>query len=129
MAINLLDMVDEGEEAYGFLTGSMDDGFDITVGFFNDKARYAAFKKRTATLWNEGDLRTVLSQIGRYADWSREAGSDYFDYTEKQGANIVAEASGWQTPLRTYAFVYIENVDGDVTIMPDKNAVDQKAGN
>lgn len=49
MAINLLDMVNEGERAYGFLLGSMDNGFDVTVGFFNDKARYAAFKKRSAS--------------------------------------------------------------------------------
>ena len=65
MASNLLDMVGQGEKAHGFLTGTMDDGWDVTVGFFNDKARYVRFKKRTATKWTEGDLRAVLMQIGR----------------------------------------------------------------
>ena len=58
MAPNLLGMVGQGEEAFGFLTGDMSEGFDITVGFFNGKARYIAFKKRTGTPWGEGDLRT-----------------------------------------------------------------------
>jgi hypothetical protein len=49
MAVNLLGMVDVSEEAFGFLTGGMDEGWDITVGFFNQKARYIAFKKRTGT--------------------------------------------------------------------------------
>ena len=39
MATNLLDMVGQGERAFGFLTGTMDDGWSVTVGFFNDKAR------------------------------------------------------------------------------------------
>ena len=129
IAISLLDMVNEGERAFGFLLGSMDAGFDVTVGFFNDKARYAAFKKRSATFWNEEDIRSILSQIGRFADWSYKAGSDFFDYTEKHGDDIVAEAMGWQTPARTYAFVYVANVDGEIGIAPDKNALDQKAGN
>ena len=129
MAISLLDMVGQGERAFGFLLGSMTDGFDVTVGFFNDKARYASFKKRTATLWNEGDVRAILSQIGRFSNWSYKAGSDYFDYEEKSGDNVVAEATGWQTPARTYAFVYVSDVDGEIAIMPDKTALDQKAGN
>src|SRR6266446_5532311 len=100
MAPNLLGMVGQGEEAFGFLTGDMDEGFEITVGFFNGKARYVAFKKRTGTAWGEGDLRTALMQIGRYSDWSVKPSSDFFDYTEKRGKETVAEASGWQTPHR-----------------------------
>jgi hypothetical protein len=129
MAINLLDMVNHGERAWGFLLGAMDNGFDVTVGFFNDKARYAAFKKRTASKWNEGDVRAVLMQIGRFSDWSYKAGSDFFDYTEKSGDNIIAEATGWQTPSRTYAFVYVPTIEGDIGITPDKNHLDQTAGN
>ena len=129
MAPNLLDMVGEGEKAFGFLLGSMDDGWDVRVGFFNDKARYAAFKKRTASHWNDGDLRAVLMQIGPFANWSHPSGSDFFDYAEKQGDNVVAEATGWQTPVRTYAFAYVPAVEGEVGLAPDKNAVDQKAGN
>src|SRR5215471_10082095 len=91
IAISLLGMVDLGEKAFGFLTGGMDGGWDITVGFFNEKARYIAFKKRTGTKWSEGDLRTVLTQIGRYKDWSFEANPEYFDYIEKKGDEIVAE--------------------------------------
>jgi hypothetical protein len=128
MATNLLDMVGQGERAFGFLTGTMDDGWDVAVGFFNDKARYASFKKRTASHWNEGDLRAVLMQIGPFSKWSHSPRSDFFDYAEKQG-NVVVEATGWQTPSRTYAFVYVPVVEGDVGLAPDKNAVDQKAGN
>jgi hypothetical protein len=129
MAISLMDMVNEGERAYGFLLGSMDNGFDVTVGFFNGKARYAAFKKRSASTWNDSDIRAVLMQIGRFSDWSYKSGSDFFDYTEKSADNVIAEATGWQTSSRTYAFVYVPDVEGDIAIMPDKNAVDQKAGN
>src|SRR5213596_472241 len=64
MAPYLLGMVGHGEEAFGFLTGDMSEGFEITVGFFNGKARYVAFKKRTGTPWGEGDLRAALMQIG-----------------------------------------------------------------
>ncbi len=129
MAANLLDMVGQGERAYGFLVGSMDAGWDVTVGFFNNKSRYAAFKKRTASRWNEGDLRAVEMQIGPHSNWSQAAGSDYIDYAEKQGDTVVAEATGWQTPARTYAFVYVPSVPGEIMIAPDKNALDQKAGN
>ena len=127
MASNLLDMVGQGEKAHGFLTGTMDDGWDVTVGFFNDKARYVRFKKRTASKWTEGDLRAVLMQIGPYSNWSRSpADSDYFDYAEKQGDEVIASATGWQTPARTRAFIYVPVVPGEIGIMPDKTAVDQK---
>jgi hypothetical protein len=42
----------------------MSQGFQITFGYFNDKARYVAFQKRTGSPWGEGDLRAVLMQIG-----------------------------------------------------------------
>lgn len=128
MATNLLDMVGQGERAFGFLTGTMDDGWSITIGIFNDKVRYACYKKRTASHWTEGDLRAVLMQIGPFSNWTHQAGSDYVDYAEKQGDTVV-EATGWQSPSRTYAFVYVPVVEGDVGLTPDKNAVDQKAGN
>jgi hypothetical protein len=126
MAINLLGMTARGEKAYGFLLGGMTDGFSITVGFFNDKARYIAFKRRGGSQWNEGALRAVLMQIGPYSNWSTKPGSDYFDYVEKSGEKIVAEATGWQTPFRGYAFVYVPVVPGDVGIIPDKIAIDAK---
>lgn len=126
MAVNLLGMVAQGEKAFGFLTGDMSQGFDITVGFFNERARYIAFKKRTGTPWGEGDLRAALMQIGRYSDWSVKPGSDFFDYVEKPGKEIVAEATGWQTPKRRYAFAYVANVAGQIGLLPDKTAVDQK---
>jgi hypothetical protein len=126
MAPNLLGMVNHGEKAFGFLTGDMDEGFDITVGFFNAKARYIAFTKRTGTAWGEGDLRAALGQIGRYSDWTVKPGSDFFDYVEKDGKQIVAEATGWQTPRRHYCFAYVANVPGEIGLMPDKTAVDHK---
>src|SRR5204862_7574192 len=79
MAPNLLGMVGQGEEAFGFLTGDMDEGFEITVGFFNGKARYVAFKKRTGTPWGEGDLREELMQIGEYTNWSGTPDSEFID--------------------------------------------------
>lgn len=85
MAPNLLGMVGEGEKAFGFLTGDISQGFEITVGFFNEKARYVAFKKRTGTTWGEGDLRASLMQIGKYSDWSVKSGAEFFDYAEKVG--------------------------------------------
>jgi hypothetical protein len=126
IAGNLLGMVGRGEKAVGFLTGDMSEGFDITVGFFNEKARYIAFKKRTGTEWGEGDLRVSLMQIGRYADWVFKSGSDFFDYVEKKGDQVVAEASGWQTPKRRYAFAYVAYVPGEIGLLPDKTALDQK---
>ena len=107
MAPNLLGMVGQGEEAFGFLTGDMSEGFEITVGFFNGKARYVAFKKRTGTPWGEGDLRAALMQIGKYSNWSVKPASEFFDYAEKRKKGVVGEATGWQTPRRRYAFVYV----------------------
>ena len=126
IAISLLGMVNRGERAFGFLTGSMNEGFDITVGFFNQKARYIAFKKRTGTKWREGDTRTVLTQIGRYSDWSVKPGSEFFDYVERKGDQVLAEATGWQSDNRVYAFVYVPDVPDEIGLMPDKTALDQK---
>ncbi|MEY2485094.1 MAG: hypothetical protein QOG67_3269 [Verrucomicrobiota bacterium] len=126
MALNLLGMVGQGEETFGFLTGDMSEGFEITIGFFNAKARYVAFKKRTGTPWSEGDLRASLMQIGKYSDWSVKASSEFFDYAEKAGKKIVAEASGWHAPRRRYAFAYVPDVAGEIGIIPDKMAIDQK---
>ena len=126
MAANLLNMVGQGEKAFGFLTGDMDSGFDVTVGFFNDIARYVAFKKRSGRKWEESDLRSVLMQIGPFSNWSSKLGSDFFDYVEKSGGKIVAEATGWQSPKRHYAFVFVPILNGEVGILPDKSALDQK---
>ena len=126
MEPNLLGMVSQGEETFGFLTGDMSEGFEIMIGFFNDKARYIAFKKRTGTPWNEGDLRATLMQIGKYSNWTVKTGSDFFDYVEKAGKKIVAEAAGWQTPRRRYVFVYVPDVADEIGIIPDKTAIDQK---
>jgi len=125
VAPNLLGMVGQGEEASGFLTGDMSEGFDITVGFFNGKARYVAFKKRTGTPWGEGDLRAVLSQIGKYSNWSVKPASEFLDYVEKRKRGVI-NAAGWQVPRRRYAFVYIPDVPAEIGITPDKTAIDQK---
>jgi hypothetical protein len=127
MATNLLNMVGEGEKAFGFRTGDMDSGFDITVGFFNDIARYIAFKKRSGRKWEESDLRSVLMQIGPFSNWSSKPGSDFFDYVEKSSSKIVvAEATGWQSPKRHYAFAFVPTLDGEIGLLPDKSALDQK---
>ena len=126
MAANLLGMVAQGEEACGFLTGDMDQGFEITAGIFNGKIRYLAFKKRTGTPWGEGDLRAALMQIGKYSNWSVKPNSDFFDYEEKKGGAAVAEATGWQSPRRRYCFAYVADVPGEIGLLPDKTAIDQK---
>lgn len=126
MAPNLLGMVGQGEKSYAFLTGDMSQGFEVTFGFFNNKARYIAFQKRTGSPWGEGDLRSALMQVGDYSDWSITTKSDFFDYVEKSGKQVVAEATGWQSPRRRYVFVYVPQVPGEVGIMPDKTAIDHK---
>jgi hypothetical protein len=126
MATNLLGMVNEGEKAFGFLTGDMSQGYDITIGFFNNKARYIAFKKRTGLPWGEGDLRAALMQIGKFSNWSVKASSDFFDYVEKEGKGIVAEATGWQTPRRRYCFAYVPDLADEIGLIPDKTAIDKK---
>jgi hypothetical protein len=126
MAPNLLGMVGEGEKTFGFLTGDLSKGFEITVGFFNDKARYVAFQKRTGTPWGEGDLRAALMQIGKYSNWSLKSGSDFFDYAEKAGKQVAADATGWQSPRRRYAFAYVPDVAGEIGLVPDKTAIDHK---
>ena len=126
MAPNLLGMIGQGEKSVSFLTGDMTEGFEVIFGFFNDKARYLAFQKRSGSPWNEGDLRATLMQIGDYSNWSVKPASDFFDYVEKAGKNVVAEASGWQTPRRRYLFVYVPHVPGEVGILPDKTAIDHR---
>jgi hypothetical protein len=65
-------------------------------------------------------------QIGKYSNWTIKPGSDFFDYAEKDGKKVVAEATGWQTPQRHYCFTYVPDVPGEVGLLPDKTAVDQK---
>jgi hypothetical protein len=126
MATNLLNMVGQGEQAFGFLTGDMDSGFDVTVGFFNGKARYIAFKKRSGRKWEESDLRFALMQIGPFSNWTSKPGSEFFDYVEKSGREVIAEATGWHSPKRRYAFVFVPTVEAEIGILPDKSALDQK---
>jgi hypothetical protein len=126
MAVNLLNMVRQGEKAFGFLTADMDSGFDLTVGFFNNKARYVAFKKRSGRKWEESDLRSVLMQIGPFSSWTSKPGSDFFDYAEKSDGKIVAEATGWQSPKRKYAFVFVPTLAGEIGLVPDRSALHQK---
>ena len=126
MAPNLLGMVGQGERSFSFLTGDMSQGFAVTFGFFNDKARYIAFQKRTGSPWDEGDLRAALMQIGEYSDWEIKAKSEFFDYVEKSGKQVVAEATGWYSPSRRYAFAYVPYIPGEVGLLPDKTAIDHK---
>ena len=83
-------------------------------------------KNGPARRGGEGDLRTALMQIGKFSDWSVKPNAEFFDYEEKKNRVVTAEASGWQTPRRRYAFVYVADVPGDVGLLPDKTAIDQK---
>ena len=106
----------------------MSEGFAVTVGTFNGRIRYAAFNKRTGEAWGEGDLRAVLTQIGPYANWTLEKNADFFDYEEKKNKTVIAEATGWQSPHRRYAFAYTPDVAGEVGLVPDRDAIDRKFG-
>src|SRR5262249_13092683 len=125
IAPNLLDMVGQGEKAYLFLTGTMDDGWDVTVGMFNDKARYVRFKKRTASKWTDADSRGVLMQIGHFGNWQLSGGDA--DYREKEGEKVLATAPGWLPPEPPRAFIYVPDFPGEVGVMPAKTGVNQKS--
>jgi hypothetical protein len=126
MTPNLLGMNLQGEKAFLITSPSTNEGYDLTIGFFNNKARYLVFKKKSATKWNEGDVRVTLMQVGPFSNWSCKPGSDYFDYLEEEGDTIIAEATAWQTPRRKYCFIYIPVAQGEVFIAPDKGAIDSK---
>ena len=129
IATNILDMVGEGEKAFGWLLGSMDNGFDLTVGFFNDKARYVAFKKRSGSQWTDADVRGCLMLIGDIHNWSTITGQQFFDYSERENGiatgKILATATAWHTPQRRYAFAYVPTVPGEIAILPAKDSVDK----
>ncbi len=129
LATNVLEMILQGEKAYGFSLGPLGTGYSVTVGFFNDQARYVGFKKRSPGNFNEGDLRSVLSLFGPYSNWVSAPGSEYFDYQEKNGTAVTTEAGGWFTTKRGVAFVYIPHVDGAIGIAPDRTQVDAKLVN
>ena len=38
----------------------------------------------------------------------------------------LAEATGWHTATRRYAFAYVPSVTGGIDLIPDKTALDQK---
>ena len=103
MTPNLLGMNLQGEKAFLITSPSMNEGYDLTIGFFKDKARYLVFKKKSSTRWNEGDVRVTLMQVGAFSNWSSKPASDFFDYLEKEGDKIIAEATAWQTPKRKSA--------------------------
>jgi len=65
-------------------------------------------------------------QIGDYSNWEIKAKSEFFDYIEKSGKQVVAEATGWYSPSRRYAFAYVPYIPGEVGLLPDKTAIDHK---
>ena len=69
-------------------------------------------------------MRMGMLQIGRLSNWSIT--SDFADYTEKEGENVIAEATGWQSPARKYSFFYVPTLRGEVPILPDKSSLDLK---
>ena len=71
-----------------------------------------------------GDFRAVLMQIGPDGNW--RISGDYVDYNDREGDKVDATATGWQTPAGKRAFIYVPDVPGEVGVMPDRTAVDQK---
>jgi len=126
MAINLLGMNFQGEKAWKFTPPGMNEGFEITIGLYNDVVRYAAFQKMSSKKWEEGDIRVCLMHIGPFQCWASKPGSEYFDYAEKTGEKVLAEATGWYSQRYKYAFIYVPVVEGQVAIIPDRSALDKK---
>jgi hypothetical protein len=122
---NLLGMNFRGEKAFKIPSQSMNEGYEVIFGFFNDKARYVLFRKVSPKPWDKGDMRVGMLQIGRLKHWSPIT-SDFVDYAEKEGEEIVAEATGWQSPARKYSFFYVPSLRGEVPILPDKSSLDLK---
>ena len=122
---NLLGMNLRGEKAFKIPSQSMNEGYEVIFGFFNDKARYLLFRKVSPKAWEEADMRVGMLQIGRFKNWSQIT-SDFVDYAEKEGENILAEATGWQSPTRKYCFFYVPSLRGEVPILPDKSSLDLK---
>lgn len=104
----------------------MNEGFEITIGLYNDVVRYAAFKKMSSKKWEEGDIRVCLMHIGPFQCWASKPGPEYFDYAEKTGEKVLAEATGWYSQKYKYAFIYVPVVEGQVAIIPDRSALDKK---
>jgi hypothetical protein len=125
LAPNLLGMNLRGEKAFKIPSPSMNEGYEMIFGFFNDKARYVLFRKVSPKPWEEADMRVGMLQIGRLRNWSSIT-SDFVDYTEKERGRIVAEATGWQSPARKYCFFYVPSVKGEVPILPDRSTLDLK---
>ena len=50
---NLLGMNVQGEKASKITSESMNEGYEVIFGFFNDKARYALFRKVSPKPWEE----------------------------------------------------------------------------
>ena len=136
MTPNLLEMNRAGEKAFKFTSQSMNSGFEIIIGFFNDKARYVVFKKASGKPWEDADMRSGMLLIGRLPRWTPgrdidgKPAADFVDYLEREGDTekgaIVAEASGWQSPIRRYSFFYVPTLRGEVPIIPDKSSLDLK---
>ena len=76
---NLLGMNVQGEKAFKITSESMNEGYEVIFGFFNDKARYALFRKVSPKPWEEADMRVGMLQIGRLKNWSIT--SDFAYYT------------------------------------------------
>jgi hypothetical protein len=124
---NLLGMVQDGESAFEWPTGDMNSGWKIWIGFFNNKARYVAFSKRSNSVWEQQDTKSSLSMIGHWTNWMSQPEEETFEYVEKNAAGVVvATASGWRGNQRRYAFAYVPDVAGDILIAPVRGTIDQK---
>jgi hypothetical protein len=126
MAINLLGMNFQGEKAWKFTPNGMNEGYEATIGLFNEKVRYVAFKKMSSKPWDEGDVRSCLMHIAPYSAWSTKPGSDYFDYSEKEGEKVIAEVTGWYSAKYRHAIIYVPTLTGEVAILPDRSSLDPK---
>ena len=120
IARDLLGDVLRGERAWEYRFGT----YQLTVGFYADIARYAAFQKTSGGKFEEADLRTVLDLIAPWNSWETKRDSSCFDLAGKDGTGHVVEAHAWQ--VERYVFAFCPAFDGQPAVAPDKRLVDAR---
>jgi len=123
MGQSLLEQTQDGENAVAYIVGD----YQVTVGFFNDVARYVAFAKTSGESFADGDVIAVLSMIAPWAAWTKtsdamsasKAGTigtmgslTEYEFVKKDSVgNVVLEFDGWHRTTKGYVFVYYSGIN------------------
>ena len=65
-------------------------------------------------------------QIGKYSNWSVKPASEFFDYAEKRKKGVVGRGYWLANAEAALRVCLYPDVGGEIGIMPDKTAIDQK---